>query len=633
MRKTKNRLSKIFAAGIAAVTALCGGVLPLDEASYIIKASAAGSVTINAANFPDKNFRALLKTPTYDQDGNGVLDAQELLELRNIYADDMGIKTLKGIELLPELRGIYCSDNELTELDISSNTLLTGVWCASNKLTKLDMSNNHDLLWLYCFDNQITSLDFKPTPDMAYLECNDNPLTGLDVSPCKELEHLICNSCGLKKLDLSANTNLTHLDALRNKFTPNTLNISECKDLKRLDIWDNNDLGNFDISMFEGLQYYNCAANGVTELDVSHNPYLTKLNCAYNSIDKLDLSSNSRLVYLDCACNDIDKLDISSCPNMRFLQAFTNPFTTLNIGDCEALVKTYNEGVKVYEGGVCKGHSWTINYGEDDSTGGDSKLFLCFDDKVSLSTAPTKPAPEAPVEQVPANTSNLTTREEFVQRLYELAGSPAVSVKKSRFTDVQVSSKYAKALIWGENNNICTGYPYKTSDTFGVGKYLSRQDAVLMLMRFSEVMGFKRSIDFGRSDDYLDYYDIDFDHWEAVCWSATYNIMEGKGEPGAPKEEQRIDPLGKATKAELNFMLDNLADANKVPSLAKHTPGDVNGDEEVTVKDITLLKQHLAYWSVTIIEMNGNVNGDKAITVKDVTQIQQKLANWNVTLT
>ena len=83
-----------------------------------------------------------------------------------------------------------------------------------------------------------------------------------------------------------------------------------------------------------------------------------------------------------------------------------------------------------------------------------------------------------------------------------------------------------------------------------------------MLMRYSEAVGYKRAIDFGRSDDFIDYYEVDDYAWEAVCWAATHNIMEGKGEAGAPKEQRKIDPHGKATKTELQTMINRMLEVN-----------------------------------------------------------------------
>ncbi len=61
-------------------------------------------------------------------------------------------------------------------------------------------------------------------------------------------------------------------------------------------------------------------------------------------------------------------------------------------------------------------------------------------------------------------------------------------------------------------------------------------------------------------------------------------------------------------------------------------PGDVNGDGEVTVKDVTLLKQYLAKWNVTINKSNADVDGDREVTIKDLTILKQYLAKWKVEL-
>lgn len=521
------------------------------------------AVEIDEAHFPDPVFRSVLSGTAYDRDGNGILDEEEIGLTLNIYCEGMGVKSLQGVEYFLDLQGLWCKDNEIESMDISNLKDIRGVWCSGNKFTTLDFSPNPELVWVYCFDCELTSLNVSHNPKLAYLECNTNPLAELDVTHNPELEHLTCGSCELTTLDLSKNPKLSHLDAFRNHFTE--LDVTGNPKMKRLDIWDNPGLGSIDVSKCPGLQYYNCAHNDVTKIDVSNNPELTKLICSYNDIEKLDISKNTKLVYLDCACNGIDKLEVGNSPKLRFLQAFTNNFTSLNIGGNPFLVKTYNEGVKKNESAVCKGHSWTINLSGDVSTGYDNMIFLCFDDTVTLNAVATKDIADLyPDDDDVTDTENLITREQVVQTLYEMAGSPSVSGYKSKFTDIKHGTAYEAALLWGSANDICVGYPYVSAEQFGVGKWITRQDAVLMLMRYSELMHLKRSIDFGRSDEYIDYYDIDFDHWEAICWSATWNIMEGKGAPGAPKSEQRIDPLGKATRAEFEAMIKRLKEVNSL---------------------------------------------------------------------
>ena len=44
------------------------------------------------------------------------------------------------------------------------------------------------------------------------------------------------------------------------------------------------------------------------------------------------------------------------------------------------------------------------------------------------------------------------------------------------------------------------------------------------------------------------------------------------------------------------------------------------------------MSQYIAHWNVTINLSNADVNGDGVVTVKDVTLVKQKLAKWSVEL-
>ena len=548
---------------------------PVPSDDELVINSSIQPVQINEYTFPDPNFRAVVSGPQYDLDGNGTLDERELTVFRNLHCDGENIKSLKGIEYLVELRGLYCTNNQIEDWDLSNNKLLQGIWCSKNQFTSMDLSGLPDLEWVYCHQNNITYLNVSDNPKMSYIEANDNPLHTIDVSHNPVLEHLMVGYCELKELDLSHNPNMQHLDAFGNHFKK--LDVTCCPRMKRLDVWDNHELGSIDVSQCPGLQYYNCAYNGATSVDVSHNPELTKLSVAYNSkLTKLDLSNNPKLVYLDCAICSIQNLDLSHNPKMHFLQAFTNPFTTLDIGYNPFLIKTYNEGEMRDESAVCQGHSWTIDYGGEDSTQGDHIYFLCFDDKVKLLTEPKgeQPLPYRPgdEEDLPSRDTRVT-REMMVQTLYVLAGKPDVSGLRSRFKDVEAGAWYEAALLWGEANSICVGYPYVSADNFGIGKVLQREDMAYMLMRYSELMNYKRSIDFGRTDDYIDYFEIDDYCWEAMTWAVTWRIMEGKGVPGSDKSEQRIDPHGKVTRTELQKTFDNLCQVNNLPLVTLPIPG------------------------------------------------------------
>lgn len=62
-------------------------------------------------------------------------------------------------------------------------------------------------------------------------------------------------------------------------------------------------------------------------------------------------------------------------------------------------------------------------------------------------------------------------------------------------------------------------------------------------------------------------------------------------------------------------------------------PGDLDGDGEANMKDVTLLKRCLAGWNVEIRTEDADFNGDGELSMKDVTQLRRHLAGWDVTIT
>ena len=535
---------------ILTVTVLvpCSGGIPVH---------AAGDIAINSTNFPDANFRAVISGRDYDRNGNGYLDSNEIKLTRNIYCEGENIYSLKGIEHFTALQGLWCKNNKISSMDVSKNTDLRGVWCSDNNFTSLDFSKNSELVWVYCYNCNITSLDFSNNPKMAYIECNSNPLKSLNVSSNSELEHLMCGDCGLTSLNLKGNPNLTHLDAFYNNLT--RLDLSNNKKLIRLNFWGNTQLGNVDISNNKNLEVFSCAQTGATSVNVSNQPHLRKFSCAYNDISTLDLSHNPELVYLDCACNDLSSLDLSRNPRLFFLQAFTNKFTTLNIGNNSRLIKTYKDGTKKSEYKVCKGHSWSIDYGEE------LLYFLCFDDSVTINTKYSNPAyiPDSYVDTNDglSSSDNFVTREMVIDALYDLAGRPGVS-GSSRFTDVEPGAWYADAVTWGEANKIALGYPFICSDTFGVGQTVTREDLTFMLYRFSEATGYYSAFDYGRTDSFKDFYDIDFYAWNAVTWGVQWEILIPKGSSTASNSQRNICPHGRVTRTEFLTMINSMLDLN-----------------------------------------------------------------------
>ena len=187
-------------------------------------------VEISVKNFPDDIFRNYL-TENYDYDRDGKVDSPE--NITYISCQYLEVKSLKGIELFPnlselrvsgnqlteldvskndKLKDLDCSDNQLTELDVSKNEQLTSLGCSNNQLTKLDVSKNEQLTSLGCSNNQLTELDIKNNSKLISLICGENNITTLDVSKNKDLEMLQCYQNQLTELDLTKNTQLNILN-------------------------------------------------------------------------------------------------------------------------------------------------------------------------------------------------------------------------------------------------------------------------------------------------------------------------------------------------------------------------------------------------------------------------------------
>ncbi len=561
MKKFTSRATRLIAGCLATALALCSGVIIPENGPSNVHAyeQLYDTYNIDAAHFPDPVFRNYVHE-AYDKNKDWKMENDEIMEARNVNLDRSGVSSLKGLEYLPEMRGIYASFCNLTELDISKNQLITGIWVSNNKFTKLDFSKNPGLEWLYCFQcPNLTELNVRGNPKMSYLEVNSCPLGKIDVSRNPLLEQLTCASCNLTSLDLSKNHKLTHLDCQNNNIA--SLDLSPCYVMKRLDIWENPKLSNVDVSMLPHLQYYNCAACNVSSLNLSKNKELVKLNCGWNHIKSLDLSQNTKLYALYCNDNELTSLDLTPFPDLQFLMAYNNPLTSINIGNNPKLLKTYQPENMTYE--EEQGfYSYTINYGIDDSYGGlDNKYFLMVDPNVDIQTNSTTSIATDIYFEGDVDTANYLTREMVAQTLYDLAGSPAVS-GTSRFTDVEPGEWYYDAVLWGEQNNVCLGFPDMASDTFGVGKWCTKQEMANMVMRWAEYMGYKREIDFGRSDDYIDYFEIAYSCWEGVCWAATYRSFPTEGDRSADKTQQYIKPYKVTSRADLTYIIQGIEEEN-----------------------------------------------------------------------
>lgn len=88
---------------------------------------------------------------------------------------------------MPLLHEIMCSDNLLTEINLSALPDLYRVDCMNNLLSTIDLTNVPSLQWLRADNNPFTSLDLSSVPLLDRIEIGHSQLTELDVSMCPEI--------------------------------------------------------------------------------------------------------------------------------------------------------------------------------------------------------------------------------------------------------------------------------------------------------------------------------------------------------------------------------------------------------------------------------------------------------------
>lgn len=140
-------------------------------------------IPIDEEHFPDARFREYLLGLEEGQDRE--FTADEIDKITSMPLASKVIHSLEGIEYFTELEELFCTQNFLTDLDVSYNTKLKTLSCGWNDLTNLDLSKNSALQSLTCDHNKLTTLDVSSNTELKYLSCYSNRLKELNVGSQK----------------------------------------------------------------------------------------------------------------------------------------------------------------------------------------------------------------------------------------------------------------------------------------------------------------------------------------------------------------------------------------------------------------------------------------------------------------
>ena len=227
--------------------------------------------TTNAQNvhFVDIHLKTVLLANTQvNTNGDNEIQKYEALAFTgNLNVSNSTIYDMTGIEYFSNISSLDCSNNDLTQINLTSNVSLSRLDCSNNELTDLDLTNNTELLLLdihanllnsidlttntllvrlLASNNQLQVLDLTNNIDLQKLDCSENDLTGLDVSENIILKSINCSNNLLTTLNL-ANNNNTNINTGSINATNNNLN---CVKVDSKSFSDLNWSGSIDASAF-----------------------------------------------------------------------------------------------------------------------------------------------------------------------------------------------------------------------------------------------------------------------------------------------------------------------------------------------------------------------------------------------
>ncbi|MEE3153436.1 MAG: hypothetical protein VX282_01875, partial [Candidatus Neomarinimicrobiota bacterium] len=154
---------------------------------------------------PDDNFEQALIDLGYDDTLDDYVLTANISGVTSLDVSEKEISDLTGIEGFTALTTLNCDNNELTSLDLTSNSNLTYLYCRENQLVNLDVDNISTLDQLHCHDNQLTSIDLTSNVALTFLTCQNNQLTTLDLSSNTALTLLYCGNNQLTSLNVNSN--------------------------------------------------------------------------------------------------------------------------------------------------------------------------------------------------------------------------------------------------------------------------------------------------------------------------------------------------------------------------------------------------------------------------------------------
>ena len=251
----------------------------------IVEKSPDGAIPI-----PDPAFKNYL-LGEYDTDGDGEISRSEARFIWRISfcTNELNVKSLSGIEYMPNLEEINCVGDFLPDFDLGNRE-------------HYYLSKKYHLGDKYGPIGTLETIDVSHNPELRVLRLYNNAALGEK----------------MRTLDLSGNLKLTSLDlGMTALQMPDVSHLPGLTELLLTHLW-----GPFpDLKSFSQLRKLDISFEQTyrrIDVDVSHCPYLEELIVAYTARTLSDLSYNPELMKLSVKCCDFSSIDLSALTHFRY---------------------------------------------------------------------------------------------------------------------------------------------------------------------------------------------------------------------------------------------------------------------------------------------------------------------------
>lgn len=314
--------------------------------------------------FQDTVFKQRVIAAGYDLNLDGEISLSEGALITSLNVNHLGspggpwwvqqrIRSLGGIEHFVNLDSLFCSNNQISRLDLSSNTKLSYLWASSTSLDTLILGNNDSLRYINLNQNtQCTDIDFTGLPNLRVLDyygagnvnMSGNPL--LEELHCRFSQGAISvpNNPQLKvlecfnqaSLDVSSCVGLKELFCEGRLIKLDSIDLTNNAQLVRLDLWNNN-LTSIDLSQNVALEFVELGYNLIPSIDFTANTDIKYLSCGGDSLRSIDVTGLTFLEslatgnFLDSNSSQLEHLDVSTNVNLKELYCPAGNLTQLDL--------------------------------------------------------------------------------------------------------------------------------------------------------------------------------------------------------------------------------------------------------------------------------------------------------------